>query len=189
MARILVHAILLAAPALGFVPQTSFKPRVAARAPTRVAPLTSTAATLERPKLAPEDEWIGKLDLEGFRKDIRALGKRLEAQQGDDDVKHIKKICLVANTCAFAGLASMWLAPNPLTVMALSLWTFSRWTTIAHHTCHGGYNNADKNRFFNSKGFALGSLQKRAAQWFDWMLPEVRTASVLAVSITTYHLL
>ena len=66
----------------------------------------------------------------------------------------------------------MWLAPNPLTVMALSLWTFSRWTTIAHHTCHGGYNNADKTRFFNSKGFALGSLQKRVGQWFDWMLPE-----------------
>lgn len=56
--------------------------------------------------------------------------------------------------------------------MALSLWTFSRWTTIAHHTCHGGYNNADPTRFFNSKGFALGSLRQRVTQWFDWMLPE-----------------
>jgi len=66
----------------------------------------------------------------------------------------------------------MWLKPNPLTAMALSLWTFSRWTTIAHHTCHGGYNKADGTRFFNSKGFALGSLKKRVDQWFDWMLPE-----------------
>lgn len=66
----------------------------------------------------------------------------------------------------------MWMRPNPVTIMALSLWTFSRWTTIAHHTCHGGYNNADPTRFFNSKGFALGSLTKRASQWFDWMLPE-----------------
>jgi len=68
--------------------------------------------------------------------------------------------------------ASMWMNPNPVTIMALSLWTFSRWTTIAHHTCHGGYNKADPTRFFNSKGFALGSLQKRVTQWFDWMLPE-----------------
>jgi hypothetical protein len=46
---------------------------------------------------------------------------------------------------------SIMLAPNPLTVACLSLWTFSRWTTIAHHTCHGGYNAVDDTRFFNSK--------------------------------------
>lgn len=34
-----------------------------------------------------------------------ALGKRLESEQGDDDVRHIKKICLMANSCAALGLA------------------------------------------------------------------------------------
>ena len=40
----------------------------------------------------------------------------------------------------------------------------SRWTTIAHHTGHGGYNKADKSGFFDSKGFAQGSIVKRATQ-------------------------
>jgi len=142
---------------------------VATFAPRKAATLDQSSV---KPPLAPQDEWIGKLDLAGFRNEIRDLGNRLEKQQGEADVKHIKKICFMANTCAAVGLASMWMNPNPITVMALSLWTFSRWTTIAHHTCHGGYNKADPTRFFNSKGFALGSLQKRVGQWFDWMLPE-----------------
>merc|ERR1740130_1361108 len=100
-----------------------------------------------------------------------ALGKRLEKAQGEDDVNHIKKICLWSNTCAAVGLATMWMQPNPISVFALSLWTLSRWTTIAHHTNHGGYNNADKTRYFNSKGFAIG-FKNRVTQWFDWMLPE-----------------
>jgi hypothetical protein len=55
----------------------------------------------------------------------------------------------------------------------------SRWTIIAHHTGHGGYNRADKSRFFNSRGFAQGSLLKRATQWcvqYKW-LPVGRYAS------------
>ena len=67
------------------------------------------------------------------------------------------------------------LVTTPITVFALSLWTFSRWATIAHHACHGGYNNcrsADPSGAFHSRSFAVGSLRKRATQWFDWMLPE-----------------
>ena len=86
-----------------------------------------------------------------------------------DDVKHIKKIRAMAFSCMGAGFATMWMT-FIATVFLLSLWTFSSWTTIAHHTCHGGYNKADKSRFFNSKGFAIGSLKKRVVQWFDWML-------------------
>merc|ERR1719183_1805954 len=122
--------------------------------------------------LSKTDAWIGKMDLEAFGKDIDDLGKRLKAGQGEADVAHIRKICLWSNSLFAFGLATMWLPPNPFTVMALSLATFSRWTTIAHHTCHGGYNSCDETRFFNSKGFAIGSVVKRMQQWFDWMLPE-----------------
>ena len=49
-----------------------------------------------------------------------------------------------------------------------------RWTMIAHHTCHGGYNRQDDGTGrFTSLGFAIGSLRKRVTDWFDWMLPEV----------------
>lgn len=153
--------------------------RMASRASSMSRRLPVRAvASLERPAATPlpkEDEWIGKLDMENFRQDIRSLGKSLEKGQGIEDVKHIKKICLWSNACAAFGIMTMWMPLNPLTpltVFALSLWTFSRWTTIAHHTCHGGYNNADKTKFFSSKGFAIGSLKKRVNQWFDWMLPE-----------------
>jgi len=62
---------------------------------------------------------------------------------------------------------------NPISVIALSTWTFSRWTMIAHHTCHGGYDKChpQKGRWHRFK-FAIGSLWRRICDWFDWMLPE-----------------
>jgi len=131
-----------------------------------------TAAMNTDTGVAKEDEWILKLDYEAFKQEVQDLGKRLEKEQGKADVDHIKKISLWSNLCAVVGLATMWLPLNPITVMALSLWTFSRWTTIAHHTGHGGYNRADETKYFNSRGFAQGSLFKRSTEWFDWMLPE-----------------
>ena len=139
-------------------------------------PRTRLQSTISSPVLsqtiAPDDAWVLNLDHEAFKRDVSELGARLERSQGPDDVAHLKKICLWSNAFAVLGLATMWLPPNPISVMALSLWTFSRWTTIAHHTCHGGYNRADKTKYFSSRGFASGSLYKRATQWFDWMLPE-----------------
>jgi len=122
------------------------------------------------------DQWLINFNHDAFKKDVDELGKRLEKNQGEDDVKHLKKICFWSNACAVLGLATMWLpvgsALNLFSILMLSLWTMSRWTTIAHHTGHGGYNRADETGFFNSRGFAQGTLFKRATQWFDWMLPE-----------------
>ena len=36
--------------------------------------------------LAPEDEWVAKFDHDGFREDVKALGKRLAEGQGPDDL-------------------------------------------------------------------------------------------------------
>jgi len=126
----------------------------------------------KREKVAVQDEWIVSLDHEAFKKEIMDLGKRIEKNQGVDDVAHLQKLCFWSNACAIVGLSTMWLSVNPLSIIALSLWTFSRWTMIAHHTGHGGYNRADETGYFNSRGFAQGSLFKRATEWFDWMLPE-----------------
>ena len=65
----------------------------------------------------------------------------------------------------------MWLDPNPITVAALSTWTYASWTMVAHHTCHGGYNRVDAGKY-NSRGFALGTVTRRIADWCDWMQPE-----------------
>ena len=49
----------------------------------------------------------------------------------------------------------------------------ARWTMVAHHTCHGGYDKCDSTGHYNRNRFAIGSTIRRAADWFEWMLPEV----------------
>jgi len=121
--------------------------------------------------LPREDQWVSKLDYEGFGKEVTALGKELATLTGDEDVAHLNKIVSWRNAAAVIGLATLWTTPNPLTILALSTWTYASWTMIAHHTCHGGYNRVDAGKF-NSRGFALGSIQKRIVDWLDWMAPE-----------------
>lgn len=120
--------------------------------------------------LAPEDEWVTKLDFDAFAKDVTVLGKELLKETGNDDVEHLKKIVQWRNIAALVGLATVWMPANPLTIAALSTWTYASWTMIAHHTCHGGYNRVDAGRF-NSRGFGLG-LVNRFVDWLDWMQPE-----------------
>ena len=121
--------------------------------------------------LAKEDQWIANLDYEGFGKEVAELGKRIQRQGGQDDVDHFNKIVGWRDAAAWVGIATMWLNPNPLTILALSTWTYASWTMIAHHTCHGGYNRVDAGKF-NSRGFALGTVQRRVVDWLDLMMPE-----------------
>ncbi|CAJ1453233.1 unnamed protein product [Effrenium voratum] len=104
------------------------------------------------------------------------LGRDLRAQQGEADLKHLRRVVLWSDLCALVGLATMWMSPNLLTVLALSLWTHSRWTMVAHHTIHGGYNKVDASGRYSSKSFGAGSLWRRVVDWFDWMLPEAWSA-------------
>ena len=136
--------------------------------------------------LAAEDAWIGTLDYEGFGRDVAQLGKELLRETGPEDEAHLHKIVRWRNAAAIIGMATMWMPPNPLTMAALSTWTYASWTMIAHHTCHGGYNRVSsgkqttnesvKNKkvrsVYNSRNFALGSLQRRVLDWLDWMKPE-----------------
>eukprot|EP00469_Lotharella_globosa_P007886 CAMPEP_0167781110 /NCGR_PEP_ID=MMETSP0111_2-20121227/5744_1 /TAXON_ID=91324 /ORGANISM="Lotharella globosa, Strain CCCM811" /LENGTH=434 /DNA_ID=CAMNT_0007671723 /DNA_START=78 /DNA_END=1382 /DNA_ORIENTATION=- len=138
----------------------------------RKGPIEQEVRKDENGKYTGEEAFLNTLDLEAFRKDIRALGKKLESEQGEADMQHLKKIIDFSNLCGVVGLATMFTDPNPITVLALSLWTYSRWTMIAHHTCHGGYTKEDETGRFNRGKFAIGNLQRRMFDWFDWMLPE-----------------
>ena len=135
-------------------------------APSR--PLTPSPAPL-----SPRDQWAADLDYAGFEREVRALGKRLGREQGPADVAHLKRMIRASNFCGALGLATMWVAPGSplgiLSVLALSTWSVTRWTMIAHHTCHGGDNRQDDGSGrFTSTGFALGSLVNRCRDWFDW---------------------
>jgi hypothetical protein len=71
-------------------------------------------------------------------------------------------------------LLSMGWSVNVITIFALSTWTCARWTMIAHHTCHGGYDKVDSSTAgrWNRFRFALGSTWRRVCDWLDWMMPE-----------------
>ena len=128
----------------------------------------------EASKLGEQDKWLESFDFVGFAKEMRELGKELEAQQGPDDVAHLKKMIFWSNSCAAIGLLTMGFSINLVTIVCLSLYTCTRWTMIAHHTCHGGYENCHperKSRWSRFK-FALGSTWRRFNDWFDWMMPE-----------------
>jgi len=139
----------------------------------RVAATTTVTSAVP---VAAEDQWTQNMDYAGFQREVGELGDRLEKNQGPEDVAHLRKMCRWSNYCGGFGMLTMWSA-NPVlrvfSIFAISLWSMSRWTMIAHHTCHGGYNRQDDGSGrFTSKGFALGSTFKRARDWFDWMLPE-----------------
>lgn len=132
-----------------------------------------TSSTEPTTELAKGDEWVAKFDFEGFSQEIRALGKKLESEQGPADVAHLNKMIMWSNVCAAVGLLTMGFGVNIISVVGLSLYTFSRWTMIAHHTCHGGYEKChpNKGRWSRFK-FGLGSTWRRFNDWFDWMMPE-----------------
>eukprot|EP00937_MAST-01D_sp_MAST-1D-sp2_P002860 g2860.t1 len=125
--------------------------------------------------LPPEDAWIASFDHDAFRDEIRALGKKLIDNQGPDDLAHLQRIVLASNCLCFAGLSTMWVGTfwwSVFSVICLSTWTFSRWTMIGHHVCHGGYDSVDVTKRYNRFSFAVNGLARRVGDWFDWMLPE-----------------
>lgn len=124
-------------------------------------------------KLESEDEWIESFDLAKFTSDVKELGEDLNRGQGQADVNHLNKMVNWSNTCAAVGLFSMGFSVNIITIFALSTWTMTRWTMIAHHVCHGGYDKCHPNKTrWNRFKFAVGSFWNRLCDWFDWMLPE-----------------
>jgi len=125
--------------------------------------------TPSEPVLPREDTWIASLDYNSFGNEVFLLGEELKQAQDESDVTHLNTVVLWRNLCAAFGLATVWMTPNPLTVAALSTWTYSSWAMIGHHVLHNGYSKVSD---FNSKGFAVGSFKRRALDWFDWMKPE-----------------
>ena len=124
------------------------------------------------PELSKEDAWIGKLDLQAFATEIRALGQKLEKEQGEADVGHLQNLLFWINTMGIAGFLTMGYSVNVFSVVCLSTFVFCRWTMVAHHTCHGGYDKCHESKRFHRFRFAIGSLWRRYLDWFDWMFPE-----------------
>ena len=112
------------------------------------------------------------VDRIALKEDMDKLRKELISLQGEDDLKHLNYVIFISNLFIFVSIATLWLPwyfmfPS----IFLSTGTFARWTLIAHHTCHGGYDHTNDSRYNRFK-FVLESFQRRFHDWFDWMLPE-----------------
>ena len=43
------------------------------------------------------DKWVEQLDLDAYGRDVKELGKKLRAGEGQEDVDHLEKIMLWSN--------------------------------------------------------------------------------------------
>jgi len=142
-------------------------------APPASTDMKQPAAAPTPPALAKGDKWLESFDHADFTADIKRLGEELERQQGPRDVAHLKKMVAWSNACGLVGLLTMGMGVHLLPIVALSTFTFTRWTMIAHHTCHGGYDRCHPNKArWNRFKFAVGGQWNRMCDWFDWMMPE-----------------
>jgi fatty acid desaturase len=110
------------------------------------------------------------VDMDGFQRELKALRDQVDASLGEADKAHLRKIERWGRVATVLGLATCWLAPNPLSAAALSLGRSTRWL-LMHHVGHRGYDRVPGMATARtSKGFARG--HRRFLDWLDWMLPD-----------------
>ncbi|MBJ6762879.1 fatty acid desaturase [Myxococcaceae bacterium JPH2] len=113
---------------------------------------------------------LTSVDVEGFHREVKALRAEMEANLGEPDAAHLRKIERWGRAATLVGLATCWVMPNPLSAFALGLGRSTRWL-LMHHVGHRGYDRVPGvGTSRTSKGFARGL--RRYVDWLDWMLPD-----------------
>ncbi len=119
----------------------------------------------------PGIDRIRRVDQAAFARDLAELKAEIDATSGEADVAHLRKMMRWSRAASLAGFATAWIAPNPISAIALGLASFTRWTIVGHHVCHGAYDRIDgAPSHFDSRRFGRG--WRRFIDWFDWFLPE-----------------
>jgi fatty acid desaturase len=117
-----------------------------------------------------EDFDPSRVDMEGFRDEIRALRREIDASLCEDDVTHLQKMERWGRACTFVGLATAGICPNPVSAVALAMGRSARWM-LMHHIGHRGYDHVPGvPAKYTSRVFARG--HRRFLDWADWMVPE-----------------
>ncbi|RKG65749.1 fatty acid desaturase [Corallococcus sp. CA054B] len=120
-------------------------------------------------RAAPDFD-LASVDVEGFYRELKELRARLDADLGEPDAAHLRKMERWGKVASVLGVATAWIAPNPLSAVALGLGRSTRWL-LMHHVGHRGYDRVPgMPASRTSKGFAKGN--RRFVDWLDWMLPE-----------------
>ncbi len=115
-------------------------------------------------------EQYNAVDRVQLAKDVDAIQRDILSKTNIDDFHHLKKIERWGRICTGLGYATAWIIPNPISAYLISQGNFTRWTTVAHHVLHRGYDKIEGiPKHYTSKGFAKG--WRRYLDWLDWMYP------------------
>jgi fatty acid desaturase len=106
------------------------------------------------------------MNLPEFAQDIQALGQRLRRKSGAEDLAHLRKIEGWGRRATALGYATAWMGPNLVSMAALSTGRFARWTMVAHHVGHNGYERAG-----GPAGSTFAEGGRRLTDWMDWLVP------------------
>ena len=114
---------------------------------------------------------VSDIDLRGLAADVSALRKQLLQELGPEDYAHLKRVERWGRACTVAGYATAWIAPNPVSMLLLSVGNFVRWAGVTHPISHRGYDRIEAvPSRHTSEGFAKG--RRRFLDWMDWIVPE-----------------
>ncbi|WIG97753.1 fatty acid desaturase [Myxococcus sp. SDU36] len=111
------------------------------------------------------------VELEAFAQDLQALKQELESSLGEEDLAHARKIERWGRACSVLGYATAWLMPNPVSALLIAQGNTARWTMMAHHVTHRGYDKVPGvPARYTGKRFATG--WRRFLEWPDWIHPQ-----------------
>lgn len=111
-----------------------------------------------------------RLDLSAFTAEVQQLRDELDAVRGPADAFHLRLVWGTAIALWAMGWAFAWI-PNPFSPIAIALARSIRWTCVAHHVLHRGYDRVPGlPEYATSRGFAKG--WRRWVDWPDWLEPE-----------------
>ena len=79
-------------------------------------------------------------DADAFAAELDQLRARVRAELDEGDLLHLRKIERWGRAAGALGWSLAWLAPNPISVLGLAQARTTRWTMVAHHVMHRGYD-------------------------------------------------
>ena len=104
------------------------------------------------------------VDLSAFRADVKALKRELDELRGPEDLAHLRSVIGLTQVATVVGWALAPFAVNPVSILFLAFARSIRWTCVAHHISHKGYDRVpNQPEGLTSQGFAKGWRR-----WIDW---------------------
>ncbi|HEX8439854.1 fatty acid desaturase family protein [Archangium sp.] len=128
---------------------------------------TAAASRAEEPTRAT----FPSLDAEAFARELQAVRTEVEASLTPEDFSHFRKMERWGRVCSVLGYATAWIAPNPLSALLIAQGNTARWTMMAHHATHRGYDRVPGvPERYTGRHFATG--WRRFIDWPDWIHPD-----------------